>query len=1187
MNTMSTEKQNTYGIDNTFYGNYHGFMPTIKTFKYELEFLPESSKFIEERGEIGFIKDSDRIIKLARIGKTVVIASALDGWLNSIKLDSSVITKIVSMWATGSTKKDIITEAKSAWTKLREGMGCKLFTTNKEMWQYVSEIMRDESIKTLLTPFCADYNHCTVDEMYNSVVAACKYIIENQRTTWLQADYEQTMFMLGIDKKNSFKVGSLGFRSLVENTEIFSKNIKLASELIDVPNLDLSMISNTFEFKLTQHYINTYNNVVAATNQAINEYNQINKVRLPKLKYLYKLPGSADDSNDITPSITNDKDLFTSVLEIKNIIDVAEKNIREYIPFLINNPEEIFFAGTHANLSVILGYESRTTVTSIVNEYFENNTHKLPAETKKQYETRLKQIKEMPCDIAFLSTLLQMDVGSRLVEYISNILNTYHDCLNNLGNINIDDYDEDAKHIPTPDYDDVKMKLQKLCSAASAIRQTVKMFQFDDAPMAENVTFDNMVTQTMDVLEPIHCITSNIQRYVITNTDAGNAYLYTANRPTFMAGISESKCADNGNFLFRIEDEMYFGIAPNSNRINVENFLTDKDSSCKFYACMKCDAVKQLPKKYFSASYLSSTDKYWITDEIRMYEQMDNKQRSERLKTDINLKNSVITFFKECLMHDNHDISCYKDANEYKTLSAFYEDVTEKEYTCEYKNVDYAKLMSYVHSGQLYLGKITTRDMKSTHRGKLDNSVLWFKAATDPATMNDHRIQLGLGQVHMVEAKNKTTYPTHAAGTFVKHKTKEGGRTFKFDLIKGRSHHRDKYTISFTYTLNPFAKDAHYALNETVLNDIYSGKINYCVSIDRGETNFAYLTVRELKTAQIVYHESLNVVNGVDYHALITELEAKDLNAQKTWGTRQKGNHMMDGWVSGAVNRTVQIAMKYNAVIAMENLTLQFCMHRKSFCRFSVYSKFKNALITKLSCLYNSKTDFSQILNAYQLTSGSTKDEDNKSQNGILFFVNPQYTSNNDVSTGFITQFIKAKHDTNAQAKESVEQCSIIRFDGQMKTLAITINDIEMYMAGPRMVYANKSRVKSDLRDIALSICNHAGIEPETISKDAIMNAAPAIHKEFARMLSLAKHMRFRDTNEDSIYSIVKNKHGKLFSTADGIAGFPDSADCNGAYCIGLRLEHDLFYSDRFSKDITDTMSWEEFLAFNAERLMK
>lgn len=1184
---MNTDKQNTYGIDNIVYDNYHAYTSITKTFKYELELHPDTRKFMEECGEIASIKETDRNIKLAKIAKAVVIASKLDTWLSGIKLDTSVITKIVSMWSAGNPKKDIINEAKTAWTNLRVGLSSKLFNTNKTMWQYVSEMMNDKSIKNLLIPFCAEYKHCSVDEMYDSVVAACRHIIETQRTTWLQLDFEQTVFMLGTDKKNSFKVGSLGYRALVENTEIFAKNTKLASELVDVPNLDLSMVSNTFDFQLTQNYINAYNNVVAVSNQAINEYNQTNKVRLPRLKYLYKLPGSADDSNDITPSITNDKELFDSVDEIKNIMDVAEKNIRECIPVLIKHPEEIFFAETHETLSDVLDCETRSTVTSLLHEYIEANTARLPAETKKQYETRLKQLKEMPCDIAFLSKLLQMDVASSLVEYITKNLNTYHDCLNDLGNINPDDFDDESKRIPTSDYDDVKMKLQKLCSAAAAIRQTVKMFQFDDTPMGENATFDNMVNQTMDELEPITCITSNIQRYAIKNMDAGNTFPYTANRPTFMGGISESKCADNGNFLFRIDGDMYFGIVPNSGRIDVEDLLTAEDSTCKFYACMKFDATKQLAKKYFSKSYFSSTDKYWITDEIRMYAQMDSKQRSERIKTDINLKNSLITYFKECLLHDNHNISCYKDASEYKTLAAFYEDVTEKEYTCEYKNVDYAKLMSYVHSGQMYLGKITSRDMKSTHKGKLDNSVLWFLAATNPDTMNDHRIQLSLGKVQLVEAENKTTYPTHPAGTFVKHKTKEGGRTFKYDLIKGRSHHRDKFTISFTYTLNPFAKDAHYALNETVLKDIYDGKFKYCLSLDRGERNFAYLTVRELHSAKIVYHESLNVVNGVDYHALISELEKKDLNAQKTWGTRQKGNHMMDGWVSGAVNRTVQVAMKYNAVIAMENLTLQFCRNRKSVCRFSVYSRFKNALITKLSCMYNSKTDFGQVLNAYQFTSGSTKDEDNKCQNGILFFVNPKYTSNNDVSTGFISQFIKAKHDTNAQAKEAVEQCSNIRFDDQLNTLAITINGIDLYMAGSRMIYANKSRVKSDLRDIALSLCKHIGIEPKDISKNVILDAAPDIHKQFARMLSLAKNMRYRDNTEDAIYSIVKNKQGKLFSTADGIQGFPDSADCNGSYCIGLRLEHDLFYSDRFSEDITDIMSWEEFLAFNAERLMK
>lgn len=104
-------------------------------------------------------------------------------------------------------------------------------------------------------------------------------------------------------------------------------------------------------------------------------------------------------------------------------------------------------------------------------------------------------------------------------------------------------------------------------------------------------------------------------------------------------------------------------------------------------------------------------------------------------------------------------------------------------------------------------------------------------------------------------------------------------------------------------------------------------------------------------------------------------------------------------------------------------------------------------------------------------------------------------------------------------------------------------------------------------------------IIPGEISKEALLSADHSIQKKFAHLVAVAKKMRFSNKDEDAIYSIVKNRKGELFSTSMNIDGLPDSADGNGSYCIGLRLEYDLFHK-------SDYDTFAEFLKFNASRLM-
>lgn len=1069
---MSENTKQTYCIDSEVYKEYHNFTSVVKAFKMEAVPVPETQVWLDKNDVNGGIKTYDQIIKYAKLAREVVIAYYFDTFFDSVKMDSSVITKLVSMVSTGENKRTIEKVASSCWESIHNTIKCG-FTTNAEMWNFICNGLNDEGVLKLLLPYCSKFDNCTVDELYAKLKYACNYIVENKKLSMsvFKDEFTSVSFIFSIGEKVSFKVGSVGYRALVENvmvfannSAIFGSNTELANDLVDFIGIDMSFVSNTFNYKISQSYVDNYNKLVATVNQRINEYNQANKTKLSNLKRMGKLPSSADSCVTECNNILNDGGLVDVVHKIEHTISAVEPKVNAMLDIMKNESSSIYMACKKERLSYILGCESKTTISSLYKEYVLSENPRYPAETSKKYTARIKELNEQPCSISIVSTLLGIDASAKLAAILSDNLSR---CKEGIAKVNnsINGTFGTTKVIPT--LDDVKVLLQEMSSEACALRRNVNMFYFDDTPLAEHFEFHQYVSDIVSEVESIPHMTNLIRSYVTTNTLNGRRYVYTADRVGFMSGLSETKCKENGNFLFRIDNDMYIGVAPYGSNIDINDMLIDKNSTCKFYASMKWDAIKQLPKKYLAKSYVVD-GKNWITDEIKLYASMATKDdRDGYSASNPDFFTRLINYYKECLMHDNYDISSYKDGTEYSSIKDFAKEVNEVILYKEYKNVDFSKLMTHVKNGSMYLYKITCRDMKTTHKGKLNNSVLWFYAATDPSTMNDARIQLSFGRTgfNLVEAETTDMYATHPAGTFVKNKTNEGGRTFKYDLFKDRSKYRNKYTVTFTITLNKDVKNAS-ALNDQVMYDIEHGKFTHVIGLDRGERNLVHLTVKELKTSKIVYTKSLNVVNGVDYRQLLDDVNNADKRKQKTWGTRQRCDKLMAGFCSYAVHEVVYLALKYNAVIAMENLTNAFCKQRKSMCRYSVYSMFRNALIKKLNAMYCDKNDFSSVLNAYQFTNGETKDELNRKQNGIIFYVDPSYTSNNDVTTGFITNFITAKYDTNEQARETIDQFDSISFDKDMNAIVINRDGIDMYMKGPRMIYANKMKTETSLEKL-------------------------------------------------------------------------------------------------------------------------
>ena len=106
---------------------------------------------------------------------------------------------------------------------------------------------------------------------------------------------------------------------------------------------------------------------------------------------------------------------------------------------------------------------------------------------------------------------------------------------------------------------------------------------------------------------------------------------------------------------------------------------------------------------------------------------------------------------------------------------------------------------------------------------------------------------------------------------------------------------------------------------------------------------------------------SLNEIisdNGhrVDYQKLLDTKEKERDKARKNWTSVENIKELKEGYISQVVHKICELVVKYDAVIAMEDLNFGFKRGRFPVEK-QVYQKFENMLISKLNLLIDKKAD--------------------------------------------------------------------------------------------------------------------------------------------------------------------------------------------------------------------------------------
>ena len=420
------------------------------------------------------------------------------------------------------------------------------------------------------------------------------------------------------------------------------------------------------------------------------------------------------------------------------------------------------------------------------------------------------------------------------------------------------------------------------------------------------------------------------------------------------------------------------------------------------------------------------------------------------------------------------------------------------------------------------------------------------------------------------------------------------------DIVKDYRYTYDKYFLHMPITINFKANKTSF-INDRILQYIATEKELHVIGIDRGERNLIYVSVIDT-CGNIVEQKSFNIVNGYDYQIKLKQQEGARQTARKEWKEIGKIKEIKEGYLSLVIHEISKMVIKYNAIIAMEDLSYGFKKGRFKVER-QVYQKFETMLINKLNYLVFkdiSITENGGLLKGYQLTYIPEKLKNVGHQCGCIFYVPAAYTSKIDPTTGFVNIF-KFKDLTVDAKREFIKKFDSIRYDSEKNLFCFTFDYNNFITQNTVMsksswsVYTYGVRIKrrfvngrfsneSDTIDITkdmektLEMTDINWRDGHDLRQDIIDYE---IVQHIFEIFKLTVQMRnslseLEDRNYDRLISPVLNENNIFYDSAKAGDALPKDADANGAYCIALKGLYEI-------KQITE--NWKEDGEFSRDKL--
>lgn len=992
-----------------------------------------------------------------------------------------------------------------------------------------------------------------------------------------------------------------------------------------------------FEFVLAQSGIDIYNSMIGGytcsdgtkiqgLNECINLYNQQvakneKSKRLPLMKPLYKQILSEKDSVSFIPEKFNSDNEVLLAIEDYYTAHIGDiDSLTELLQSLNTYNANGIFVKSGAAVSDISNgaFNSWNVLRLAWNEKYEA-LHPVTSKTKldNYIEKRDKIYKAIKSFSLFDLQSLGNENGNEITDWY---ISSSKEC-----NSKIKEAYLQARELLKSDYEKSYNKrlskngkatelVKNLLDAIKDFQHLVKSLNGTGKEENKDELFYGKLTSYYDSIADIDRLYDKVRNYITQKPYSKDKIKLNFDNPTFLKGWALGNEFANSAQLLKDGDNYYLAIMDKELKNNIpkkyNSPTNEEDMLQKIIYQQAADPSKDIPNLLVIDGVTVKKNgrrektgihagENIILENLRNTYLPDNINRIRKEKT---FSTSSENFSKDDLYEYIQYYICraqeyyssynftFKNASEYKSFPEFLYHVNSQAYQISYDNISKKQIMELADNGYIYLFQIYNKDFSKYSKGTPNLHTLYFKMLFDERNLSNVVYKLnGEAEMFYREASiNDKEKITHQANQPIKNKNPDNEKkesTFEYDIIKDKRFTKRQFSLHVPITIN-FKAHGQEFLNYDVRKAVKYKDDNYVIGIDRGERNLIYISVID-SNGKIVEQMSLNEIisdNGhrVDYQKLLDTKEKERDKARKNWTSVENIKELKEGYISQVVHKICELVVKYDAVIAMEDLNFGFKRGRFPVEK-QVYQKFENMLISKLNLLIDKKADPTEdggLLRAYQLT--NKFDGVNKGkQNGIIFYVPAWDTSKIDPVTGFVN-LLKPKYTSVSEAKKLFETIDDIKYNVNTDMFEFCID----YGKFPRCnsdckktwtVCTNSSRILTcrnkeknnmwDNKQIVLtdefkSLFGEFGIDYKGNLKTSILSISNAdFYRRLIKLLSLTLQMRNSITGstlpeDDYLISPVANDRGEFYDSRNykgTNAALPCDADANGAYNIARK----------------------------------
>lgn len=971
-----------------------------------------------------------------------------------------------------------------------------------------------------------------------------------------------------------------------------------------------------FSFVLSQSGIERYNSIIGGytcadgtkvkgLNEHINLFNQQLKgedksKRLPLLKQLYKQILTDRETISFVPDKFKDDDELISSLN-QFYKSIVEPNFGE-IEALFEDLNSFNLNGIYLSAGASITDLSNAVFgswniisDSWITEYTAANPMKPKQNSDKYFDDVRKSYKNIKsfciADLQRLVDLHTDKVGEArksVDEYYENLI------IELIGSIK-SEYSK-AEELLTDTYSEHNDK--KLCRNDSAIEliknlldsvkhleKTLKSFAGSGKESDKDEVFYGKLTEINDALYSLNLIYDKVRNHLTQKPYSKDKIKLNFDNPQFLGGWDKNKEQDYLSILLCRDGKYYLAVMDKRHN---KSFLDTPDSCGKdCYRKIEYKLLpgpnKMLPKVFFASSNIAYYNPNQEILDIR-------KNETFKKGANFNLEDchKLIDFYKESI-NKHPDWSqfgfVFSETESYKDISEFYREVSKQAYTIRFRDVPVEYIDSLVDNGQLYLFQIYNKDFSAHSKGTPNLHTLYFRMLFDERNLSDVVFKLnGQSEMFFREASiNKEEMIVHPANHPIDNKNPDSPNKkalFTYDIVKDKRFTVNQFSLHMPITIN-YKADGKEFINEDVRRAIKYSDNTHIIGIDRGERNLLYICVID-GNGNIVEQKSLNEIisskgQRVDYHKLLDKKEEERDKARKNWSTIENIKELKEGYLSQVIHEICKLVVKYNALIALEDLNFGFKKGRFKVEK-QVYQKFENMLIQKLNYLADKNIapdENGGLLNAYQLTNKYDGVSRGK-QNGIIFYVPAYLTSKIDPTTGFV-DLLKPKYTNLSEAVSFFERFDDIAYNSEEnifefkvdyakfpRTDSSLIKKWTLCSNGERIITFRNSLKNNEwdnktvvLTDEFKALFEKYGVDyTSALKKSIVENGDANFYKELIRLVSLILQMRNSETGNvdvDYLISPVRNSSGHFYDSRCCPDSLPQNADANGAYNIARK----------------------------------